>query len=57
MEIFNFKFLFKTDQKIVFCVGYEGKKGFLDHKNMGSKHHPNLHFFSKWLVHGFFSKK
>ena len=53
MDIFNLKFLYKTDQEIVFCDGYEGKEAFLDHKNIGSKNHPNLHFFkevSPWFL-------
>ena len=53
MDIFNLTFLCKTDQEIVFCNGYKGKEAFLDHKNIGSKNHPNLHFFkevSPWCL-------
>ena len=38
-RLFNLKFLCKTDQEIVFCEGYEGKEGFLEQKNIGSKNH------------------
>ena len=27
--------------------GYKGKEAFLDHKNIGSENHPNLHFFQR----------
>ena len=43
----------QKDQKIVFCEGFEGKEGFLDHKNIDSKNHQNLHFFegvSPWFL-------
>ena len=53
MEIFNIKFLCKTDQEIVFCEGYEGKEAFLDNENIGIKNHHNLHFFkgvSPWFL-------
>ena len=53
MDIFNLKFLSKTDQEIVFWDAYKGKEAFLDHKNIGSKNHPNLHFFkqaSSWFL-------
>ena len=53
MDIFNLKFLCKTDQEIVFCDGYKGEEAFLVHKNIGSKNHPNLHFFkevSPWFL-------
>ena len=53
MEIFNLKFLWKTDQERVFCDGYEGKEDFLDHKNIGWKNHPNFNFFkevSPWFL-------
>ena len=44
-RFFNLYFLFKMDQEIVFFEGSERKEAFLDHKNMGSKNHQNLHFF------------
>ena len=55
MDIFNFKFSCKTDQEIVFCDGYQGKEAFLDHKNISSKNHQNLHYF-KGFSPWFFSK-
>ena len=56
MEIFNLKFLSKTDQEIVFCEGYERKEAFLDHKNIGSKKHYNWYFL-KGVSRWFLSKK
>ena len=44
-RFFNLYFLCKMDQEIVFFEGSERKEAFLDHKNMGSKNHQNLHFF------------
>ena len=55
------------DQEKVFCEGSERKKAFLDHNNIGSKNHQNLHFFkgvSPWflskngdfLIFSFFAK-
>ena len=43
------------DQEKVFCEGSERKEAFLDHKNIGTKNHPNLHFF-KGLSPWFWSK-
>ena len=41
------------DQQIVFFKGSEIKESFLDHKNIGSKNHQNLHLFkgvSPWFL-------
>ena len=37
----------------MFCDGYKGKEAFLVDKNIGSKNHPNFHFFkevSPWFL-------
>ena len=37
----------------MFCEGSKGKEAFLDHNNIGSKNHQNLHFFkgvSRWFL-------
>ena len=39
----------------MFCEGFEGKKAFLDQKNIGSKNHQNFHFF-KGVCPWFLSK-
>ena len=54
-RLFNLKFLWKTDQEIVFCDAYKGKEAFLDHKNNGSRNHQHLHF-SKGVSPWSFSK-
>ena len=41
------------DQQKVFSDVFERKYAFLDHKNIGSKNHQNLHFFkgvSRWFL-------
>ena len=55
------------DQGKKFCERSEIKEAFLDHKNIGSKNHQNLHFFkgvSPWsfskngdfLIFSFYAK-
>ena len=47
MDIFNLKFLWKTDQEIVFCDAYKGKEAFLDHKTSAQKTTKIFIFFEK----------
>ena len=52
-RFFNLQFVYKMDQEKLFCKGSEGKEGFLDHNNIGSKNHQNWHFFkevSPWFL-------
>ena len=66
-RFFNLEFLCKMDQGKKFCERSEIKEAFLDHKNIGSKNHQNLHFFkgvSPWsfskngdfLIFSFYAK-
>ena len=38
------------DQEKVFCEDSERKEAFLDHKNIGSRNHQNLHFSKGSMV-------